>query len=115
MTLTADEWSAYAELRADWRGNQPIHQLLGHADAVQPYAMEGRYEELRATLFDSLPPWDQLTPAAQRDELVQGRLLLQVDAQNNDMWWGRSGRLFFFIRAQDLAARDFGRVWAVEQ
>lgn len=49
-------------------------------------------------------------------------LLLQLDtddfedlpeAGGNVMIWGDYGRLYFWIRKQDLAARDFSRVWTI--
>lgn len=49
-------------------------------------------------------------------ECFQGRLLLQIDDEPSiKMELGSSGRLFFFIREQDLKAKDFTKVWAWEQ
>ncbi len=44
------------------------------------------------------------------------RLLLQLDSDDNPKWmWGDAGRLYFWIREQDLAERNFSRVWCIEQ
>lgn len=115
VVLSEDEWSVYADLHYEWRANHTIHQLLGHADQTQPGAMEGCYLRLRGSLFPESSPWEQLSDAAQQQELTEGRLLLQVDEAPNGMRFGRDGRLFFFVRERDLAARDFGRVWVAEQ
>lgn len=60
--------------------------------------------------------------------LAQGaadwQLLLQLDSdpgdprhskKNDYMAWGSEGLIYFWIRKQDLANRDFSRVWAILQ
>jgi uncharacterized protein YwqG len=43
-------------------------------------------------------------------------LLLQIDSDDAIGWtWGDAGRLYFWIRKQDLAARRFDRVWTILQ
>lgn len=46
-------------------------------------------------------------------------LLMQLDTDNDEQgpgWmWGDCGRLYFWIRKQDLAAQDFSKVWCVLQ
>jgi uncharacterized protein YwqG len=47
---------------------------------------------------------------------VQWRLLLQVDSdQDAGMLWGDVGRIYYWIRAQDLAARRLGQAWLILQ
>ena len=111
LALTPDEWDAYAELRYEARANGPIHQLLGHSDDPQPFALERGYRAVRAAFFPALPPLEALTPAEQGAELVANRLLLQVDVLPSGTRFGREGRLFFGIRAADLAAGLFDKVW----
>jgi len=44
------------------------------------------------------------------------RLLLQVDSDDNaDMMWGDAGRLYYWIRKQDLASRRFADTWTILQ
>jgi hypothetical protein len=114
VTLTAEEWQAYAELHRETRVS-PTHQMLGHSDDSQPFAMEGSFRRIRSELFPELRPWESLSEAEQQQEYTSGRLLLQIDAHENRMWFGRGGALYFFIRESDLAARDFSRVWATAQ
>jgi uncharacterized protein YwqG len=119
LVLTEEEWSSYSELRYELRSNQYIHQMLGHSDDVQPYAMEGvGYTTVRDQLF---PEWSPVTdefwgsPAFQT-EVKQGRLLLQLREFVGSMFLGgREGHLFFFVKNNDLAARNFDRVWVTEQ
>ena len=116
VELTEEEWKAYANLRYEWRANKNIHQMLGHADDVQPYALENSYESVRDVFFADGRAFKSLTPKEQSEEFFQGRLLLQVDEEKSiKMQFGRGGRLYFFIREQDLKARDFSKVWVNEQ
>ena len=44
------------------------------------------------------------------------QLLLQVDSNSAlDMMWGDAGRLYFWIREQDLKNRDFDKAWMILQ
>ncbi len=39
-------------------------------------------------------------------------LLLQIDSDPAPgMMWGDEGRIYYWIRKQDLAGKDFGTVW----
>ena len=43
------------------------------------------------------------------------QLLLQIDSdeENTGMMWGGGGRLYFWIRKDDLKKRAFANVWMV--
>lgn len=116
VELTGEEWDAYAGLRYELRANQKIHQMLGHADDLQPFALENGYENARDKFFPGSRPFKELPQKEQYEELFQGRLLLQIQEEPcNKMRFGRDGALYFFIREQDLKARDFSKVWVWEQ
>jgi uncharacterized protein YwqG len=57
----------------------------------------------------------------QAEELValaasQWQLLLQLDTDEGPDWeWGESGRIYFWIRREDLAARAFEKAWLILQ
>jgi hypothetical protein len=71
------------------------HKLLGHADAVQ-----GPME----------PECERLAGAG------KWRLLLQLESDDTaGMMWGDAGRLYFWIRDEDLQAGRFDRTWTVLQ
>jgi uncharacterized protein YwqG len=92
------------------------HKLLGYAEPIQnPMELEcalvtngvytvdakahehPRYKELDRTKYD----W---------------HLLMQVDSDDAaDMMWGDVGRLYFWIRDQDLRARRFDKTWMIFQ
>lgn len=98
--LDEAQWEFYADGRSWLAGQGPQHKLLGHSDDSQPGAMES-YPEAWSVAGR---PWQGT-----------GRLLLQVGGGPFPLWFGRGGLLFFFIQDQDLAARDFDRVWALSQ
>lgn len=114
LALTEDEWDVYSDLLYEQRANHKIHQMLGHSDDYQPYMMESGYWRVRRQFFPEMPSMEKFALDSLQPELETGRLLLQVDAESNGMEFGRGGRLYFFIRSQDLAARDFSRVWVTE-
>jgi uncharacterized protein YwqG len=116
IELTEEEWGAYSDLHYELRANADVHQMLGYADDVQPYALENSYEGVRDVFFPGTSPFKSLSRQEQNEEIFQGRLLLQISREKlANMQFGRGGSLFFFIREQDLKARDFSKVWVNEQ
>jgi uncharacterized protein YwqG len=57
--------------------------------------------------------WDELDDATRAADWC---LLLQLGSDPDHGWcWGDGGGLYFWIRAEDLSAARFDRVWAVMQ
>lgn len=125
LGLSKSELDAYVELAYRvWnlqRGSgkpsdhdlSPNHRLLGHPDQIQDdMAVEcelvtrnlnwNDYEALRDQIDRSASEW---------------RLLLQVgsDEERLDVLWGDVGRLYFWIREQDLASRNYDLSWLILQ
>lgn len=97
--LTDEEEQAYYEVQAQLAGRSgaryhtPLHRLLGHPDNVQ---------------------WDMHSDL--EGEASDWLLLLQVDsdgATNTD--WGDTGRIYYWIRKQDVLQRDFSQVQVILQ
>jgi len=94
-----------------------INKTLGHADRLQD-EMEVLCQIVTSESFDGDfrkfddPQYDQLKAGAQ-DWL----LLLQIDSNPEDayMMWGNLGRLYFWIRKQDLEKKNFDNCWCVLQ
>lgn len=89
------------------------HRLLGNPDVIQgemrytcQYASNGIY--CGDVSAEHGPRAEALA-----DGVEDWALLLQVDTDEDgpDWMWGDCGRIYFWIRKQDLAARDFGQVW----
>lgn len=83
------------------------HRMLGHPDAIQG-DMRRRIEGvLRGGIDIDAAETPELDEAAKR-----WVLLLQVDSDNHaDTMWGDTGRLFFWIPEEALAAGDFSAVF----
>lgn len=100
-----------------------FHQLLGWPHLLQgsitttcqeqsAFAWEGleQYAPGRSLTRED---WDALDDATRASDW---RLLLQLGTDADGPWcWGDGGGLYFCIRAQDLDAARFDRVWTVMQ
>lgn len=115
VVMTEEESDAYSAL-VESNPNNSRHQLLGW-----PYVVQGDMELECQLVTNGLycgnsegfnaPAAKQLEPGA-----ADWRLLLQVDTDDNaSMMWGDCGLIYYWIRAQDLAARRFDRSWAILQ
>ena len=110
---TDEESDAWWEYWETW--NEDIrHKLLGHSDNIQG-AME-----LQCQLASHGIPYRAATASQLEESFTAGAadwlLLLQIDSDDRcGMHWHGNGRLYVWIRRQDLAARDFSRCWVVLQ
>jgi len=97
-------------------GQGLYHQLFGHPAPLQgDMALECQLVSHGLYCGDLTgyndPRAKELAPGAS-----EWRLLLQVDTDEEiEMMWGDCGRLYFWIRADDLQRRDFDGVWMVLQ
>lgn len=93
-----------------------VNKVLGHADVIQD-EMELECELVSNGLYcgDSSgfnnPLAKTLEPNAKN-----WRLLLQIDSNDEaGMMWGDLGRLYFWIKIEDLKERRFDRMWMILQ
>ena len=113
IDLGEDESDKYCDLLDAIAGH---HRFLGHAEPIQN-EMELECELVTNGLYCGDPSGFK-DPRA--EELVkssyQWKLLLQIDSENNaDMMWGDAGRLYFWIRDEDLANLNFDNCWMISQ
>jgi uncharacterized protein YwqG len=96
-------------LAGETMGN--AHKLLGWAGSIQD-SMEVECQEM-ASGFKSTPKtYSKDLEAAVRE----WRLLLQVESDKNaGMMWGDAGRLYFWIREEDLRAARFDQTLMIMQ
>ena len=102
-----------------WREEQPelSHKLLGHSENIQG-DMELECQLVSHGLYCGNSSGYE---DPRREQLQAGAadwvLLLQIDSEEAHcgMMWGDSGRLYLWIRQQDLAAKAFERCWLVLQ
>lgn len=116
LGLNDGETSLYAEvLDGD---DEDIHRLVGHADYIQgdmqlecQLASNGRYCG-DSSGFRGLKA-RKLRPGA-----ADWRLLMQIaseDSEDEDMMWDDMGRIYYWIRHDDLVARRWDTTWAIVQ
>jgi uncharacterized protein YwqG len=113
---TREAYEMYAPVLGD-RPDELVTQLLGQPAAVQGgmqhecqlasngvYCGDGKYREdpKAIALLEDSGHW---------------RLLAQIDSHEDEtgMMWGDVGRLYFWIREQDLRDRDWEAAWLVLQ
>lgn len=126
MGVTAEENDTVGPMLFDLTigdEKESSHLLLGNAQEVQN-AMQGQCETFH---LDNEPTWEErqnMSSAELRQYYIrmeeQGerkwRLLLQVDtAPDIRLEWQEWGRGYFWIRSEDLAARNFDIVCLVMQ
>ena len=119
LELSGDEVDRYLEVLEEVEGEEGegmLHQLLGHPSPIQnemqlecQLAANGVYvgdptgykDPRRATLEPGAPSW---------------RLLFQLDSDDAaEMMWGDLGRLYFWIRDEDLRDCRFDQSWMILQ
>lgn len=96
----------------------PMHRFLGPPQAIQNPEMELECQLAANGIYVGgsegyhSPAAVALAPGA-----ADWRLLLQVDTdEEGPGWmWGDVGRIYFWIRRQDLARMDFSNVWLIFQ
>lgn len=102
--------------------DESISKLLGWADTIQGnMTMECELVSRGYYLGDS-EGWNEVTPL-DRQEAKQWSaedwvLLFQLDTVENgdfELMFGDCGRIYFYIRRDDLAARNFDDIWLVLQ
>lgn len=97
--FTDDEERAYHDIQAqlisasESAHHIPLHRMLGYPDVVQ----WDMYDDLKGSGTD----W---------------QLLFQMDSDSiPETNWGDTGRIYFWIRSQDLRNRDFSKVQLILQ
>ncbi len=119
VELSEEEFDAYFDLAGEIDGIDGMkehHQLLGYAAPVQN-EMELECQLVSHGLYcgDSSGT-DDPRAAALAAGAADWRLLFQLDSDDAaSMMWGDLGMLYFWIRKQDLSAREFGKVWTILQ
>ncbi len=93
------------------------HKLLGYADIIQG-EIPIECERISRGLYCGDAQSYQNTPEEVKADIKKCAadwvLLLQLTTLQKDDWewmWGDCGMLYFYIRKQDLAAKDFEQTW----
>lgn len=94
----------------------PLHRLGGHADCVQN-PMELECQLVTNGIYCGGPTAKE-DPRCQL--LARGapdwRLLLQIDTDDHaSIMWGDGGKIYYWIRAEDMLTGDFDKSWLILQ
>lgn len=116
LQLSEAEGNAYANLLDALDRSEPIHRLLGYPEPIQG-DMQGECQFVANGVFVG---GGADVSEARREELEKGitdwQLLFQLDSDESmATMWGDAGRVYFWIREQDLKNRDFAKVMLVLQ
>lgn len=95
------------------------HRLLGWPDLIQGnMTVECELVRRGVSMGGTAPiPQDALLEA-ERTSVEDWRLLFQLDTvyrEGFELMFGDCGRIYFYIRKEDLAARRFHRAWLIQQ
>ena len=116
LGLTREEWDSYVDLvQNQYEAAGPVHRLLGHEDPVQESHTQALECQLASHGLGGVsyndPRAMELEPGA-----AEWRLLLQVDSDSDAGGvLDGGGRLFYWMREDDLAARRFDKAWFIFQ
>ena len=113
--ISEAEWEAYHEvIEPSWQSKE--NKLLGHSDNVQD-GMELECELVTNGLSCGVSSAYHHPRIAEFEKNVaQWQLLLQIDSDDEgDMDWGGEGRIYLWIKRDDLLAYDFSKTWLVLQ
>jgi uncharacterized protein YwqG len=117
VDLEDEEYVLYSQLDAGINEAEYINKLLGHANNIQS-GMELECELVRNGLYcgDSTGFKSPKAKALKR-HISAWHLLFQVDSNDDtcNMVWGDAGRLFFWIREEDLKSENFDAAWLILQ
>lgn len=121
VQIPSDQQEEYAEVTAAISGVEEdalYHHLLGHPQLVQN-DMRGECELVTNGIYCGDPSGYESVRARELlgEAPAAWQLLLQLDSdEDGPGWmWGDMGRIYFWIRRSDLAARAFDKAWLVLQ
>lgn len=109
--LAAEIWGPQGE------DGTMLNQMLGHPYPVQNPDIEVQAAAVtRGVYLGGDRPIDPDKVAAAEADAENWVLLLQLDTDDRPGWmWGDMGMLYFLIRKDALAARDFSKAWCILQ
>jgi len=102
----------------------PRHRLGGYADCVQnPMELECQLVTNASKRFacglycgDDTAGYESLSEVEFAPGAIDWRLLLQVDSDDDaGMMWGDCGKIYFWIKDDDLRAHNFDKTWLILQ
>lgn len=116
FNMSQSDIDLYTEMINQVQENKILHQIFGHPSQIQG---EMRLEcELASNGLNCGNSSVYNDPRIEEFEskACEWILLLQLDSGGTaNMMWGDCGRLYFWIRREDLAEKRFDKVWMILQ
>ena len=112
MDLSERQHEEHMALSREPFDSGPCHQMFGHANPIQVNGMALQCQEMTLD-FD---PDDEEGFRKFKEGADDWLLLLQVDSDTDlNLVWGDVGRIYYWIRKEDLAKGRFENVWVILQ
>jgi uncharacterized protein YwqG len=116
LRLSDTEGDAYVGLLDALERREPIHRLLGYPEPIQGDMQEECQFASNGVYLGGGDSESEARRPDLRKGITDWQLLLQIDSDDSlGTMWGDAGRIYFWIRTQELKNRDFGKVWLVLQ
>ncbi len=116
-----DKWNTYDEARKNIipeSDDANINKLLGYANLIQG-GMLLNCEETSKGIYTGKPTEISEDRLQQyKENCTKWQLLFQLDSieyENYELLWGDVGRIYFYIRIEDLLKLDFENCWLILQ
>jgi uncharacterized protein YwqG len=112
MDLSERQHEEHMALSSEPFDREPCHQMFGHANPIQVNGLALQCQEMTLD-FD---PDDEEGFRKFKEGADDWLLLLQVDSDAElNLVWGDFGRIYYWIRKEDLAIGCFENVWVILQ
>lgn len=117
MPFDDRQWDAYCDINIGFFGGEPEHHLFGYPQPIQGNYMDVECQLASHGIYCGNPEgYESAEAKALEPGAADWTLLLQLDTDDDiDMMWGDGGRLYFWIKRDDLRAGRFDGVWMVLQ
>lgn len=118
---TTEHWDEFndAEKSLGINDEGEINKLLGWANPIQGNMTQECELISRGYYLGS--GWDNVTPRDRQESIDRSKdwqLLFQLDSIFDDdfeLMFGDCGRIYYYIRKEDLAERNFNNIWLILQ
>jgi uncharacterized protein YwqG len=115
--LNDSQAEAYIEFCSAALGDNPEHHLFGYPGPIQSNDMDLECQLVSSGIYIGKEyNMDDPKIKALSDGRKDWRLLLQLDSDDEaGMMWGDGGRLYFWIKEDDLKQKNFDKCWMILQ
>lgn len=117
IEMNEDDTEKYFKIKEEIKQGEIINKILGHSDNIQG-GMELECELVTNGLYcGNQSGYDDSNAADLAKNVDSWNLLFQIDSNEDEagMMWGDCGRLYFWIKDDDLREEKFENAWLILQ